>query len=254
MNTDTPEHPALKILMVEDDMIIAADISMQLTKLGYQVVGINISGEDALNMIENNRPDLILMDIVLTGKMNGIETAQIILEKYQIPVIFLTSNSDDATFQQALLAKPYAFISKPFQKAELARTLNLTFQRIAVEKDSETVSASTDHVSAMEDRLFIRHKNQMEKVLLKEILFAEADRTYCKIHTEKQSYLLSVPLRNIEAQLPASDFFRVHRSYVVNLKKIDAIGENYEYLTLLSHQIPIARRSKEEVIKRLRMI
>jgi DNA-binding LytR/AlgR family response regulator len=254
MDKDIPENLAMKILMVEDDMIIATDISMQLTKLGYQVVGINIRGEDALNMVEHNRPDLVLMDIVLTGKMNGIETAKIILDKFQVPVIFLTSNSDDATFQKALKAKPYAFISKPFQKAELERTLKLTFQRIAVEKDSEPVSEATDHISAMDDRLFIRHKNQMEKVLLSEILFAEADRNYCKIHTEKRSYLLSVPLRNIEAQLPTSEFYRVHRSYVVNLKKIDAIGENREYLTILSHQIPVSRRSKEEVIKRLRLI
>ncbi len=243
-----------KILMVEDDMIIAADISMQLTKLGYEVIGINTRGEDALNTIEANRPDIILMDIILTGKMNGIETAKIILEKYQVPLIFLTSNSDDATFQQASAAKPYAFISKPFQKSNLERTLKLTLQRIAVEKETETTPESTDHVSAMDDRLFIRHKDQMVKVLLTEILYAEADRNYCKIYTEKQDYLLSVPLRNIESQLPPNEFLRVHRSFVVNLKKIDAISEYHEYLTIQSHQVPISRRTKEEVIKRLKMI
>jgi DNA-binding LytR/AlgR family response regulator len=249
----TAKKPA-RILMVEDDMIIAADISMQLTKLGYEVVGINTRGEDALNTIENNRPDIILMDIVLTGKMNGIETARIILEKYQVPVIFLTSNSDDATFQQASAAKPYAFIAKPFQKSNLERTLQLTLQRIAVEKESEPIPESIDHVSAMEDRLFIRHKDQMVKVLLTEILYAEADRNYCKIHTEKQAYLISVPLRNIESQLPDNMFFRVHRSFVVNLQKIDAISEHHEYLTIHSHKIPVSRRSKEEVVKRLKMI
>ena len=248
------ENISPKILMVEDDMIIAADISMQLTKLGYEVVGINTRGEDALNTIENNRPDIVLMDIILTGKMNGIEAARIILEKFQVPVVFLTSNSDDATFQQALTAKPYAFISKPFQKSNLERTLKLALQRIAVERESEPVIESTDHVSTMDDRLFIRHKDQMVKVLLSEILYAEADRNYCKIHTEKQTYLLSVPLRNIESQLPADHFFRVHRSFVVNLKKIDAISEYHEYLTIQSHQVPISRRSKEEVIKRLKMI
>jgi DNA-binding LytR/AlgR family response regulator len=245
---------AAKILMVEDDMIIAADISMQLTKLGYEVIGINTRGEDAINTIEHNRPDLILMDIVLSGKMNGIEAAQIILEKFQVPLIFLTSNSDDATFQRALTARPYAFISKPFQKSDLERTIKLALQRIAVEQESEPVKERTDHVSAMEDRLFIRHKNQMVKVLLSEILYAEADRNYCKVHTEEQSYLLSVPLRNIEAQLPAEHFFRVHRAFVVNLTKIDAISEFHEYLAIRSHQVPISRRSKEEVIKRLKMI
>ena len=243
-----------KILMVEDDMIIAADISIQLTKLGYEVTGINTRGEDALTTLEQNRPDIILMDIVLTGKMNGIETALIVLEKFQVPVIFLTSNSDDATFQKAIKAKPYAFISKPFQKAELERTLKLTLQRIAVEQELEPSGESSDHVSTMDDRLFIRHKNQLVKVLLTDILYAEADRNYCKIHTEKQAYLLSVPLRNIESQLPPDYFIRIHRSYVVNLKKVDAISEYHEFLTIQSHQVPIARRSKEEVVKRLKMI
>jgi len=243
-----------KILMVEDDMIIAADISMQLTKLGYEIIGINTRAEDALKSIENNRPDLILMDIILTGKMNGIEAAQVVLENFQIPVIFLTSNSDDSTFQQALTAKPYAFISKPFQKAELERTIKLAFQRITVEQESSLPNKATDHVSAMEDRLFIRNKGQMDKVLLSEILYAEADRNYCKVFTEKQAYYLSVPLRNIESQLPSDKFIRVHRSFVVNLQKIDAISEYYEYLTIQSHQVPISRRTKEEVVKRLKMI
>ena len=243
-----------KILMVEDDMIIAADISMQLTSFGYEVIGISTRAEDALITIESNRPDIILMDIVLTGKMNGIEAAQIILETFQIPVIFLTSNSDDATFQRAITAKPYAFITKPFQRSDLERTIKLTFQRIAVEQESVSVNEAADHVSAMDDRLFIRHKGQMVKVLLSEILYAEADRNYCKIQTEKQTYLLSVPLRNIESQLSSDKFIRVHRSFVVNLQKIDAISEYHEYLTIQSYQIPIARRNKVEVIKRLKMI
>lgn len=249
------EDRPVKILMVEDDMIIAADISMQLTKLGYEVTGISTRGEDALRTIELNRPDIILMDIVLTGKMNGIEVAMIVLEKFQIPVIFLTSNSDDATFQQAIKAKPYAFISKPFQKSDLERSLKLTLQRIAVEQEATTTNSdSEDHISTMDDRLFIRHKNQLVKVLLTDIQYAEADRSYCKIYTEKQTYLLSVPLRNLESQLPSLSFIRVHRSFVVNMKKVDAISEYHEYLTIQSHQIPIARRSKEEVVKRLKMI
>jgi DNA-binding LytR/AlgR family response regulator len=243
-----------KILMVEDDMIIAADISMQLTKLGYEVIGISTRAEDALKTLESNRPDIILMDIVLSGKMNGIEAAKVVLEKFQVPVIFLTSNADDASFQEALTAKPYAFITKPFQKSHLERTIKLALQRIVVEEESAPAPEDSDHISAMEDRLFIRSKGEMVKVLLKEILYAEADRNYCKVFTENGSYLLSVPLRNIEAQLPADQFIRVHRSFVVNLQKIDAISEYHEYLTIQSRQVPIARRAKEEVVKRLKMV
>lgn len=243
-----------KILMVEDDMIIAADISIQLSKLGYEIIGISTHAEDALKIIETNRPDVILMDIILSGKMNGIDAAHLVLERHQIPVIFLTSNTDDATFNRALSAKPFAFITKPFQSIDLERTLKMTFQRIAVEQESEAFPAKTDHVSAMDDRLFIRHKDQMVKVIFSEILFAEADRSYCKLLTEENTYLLSVPLRNLEAQLPSENFVRTHRSFVVNLDKIDAIGEYHEFLTIQSHQIPISRRLKEQVIQRINMI
>lgn len=249
MNSQSPT-----ILLVEDDMIIAADLSIQLTKIGYKVIGISTHAEDALKTIKDNRPDIILMDIILSGKMNGIEAAIIILHEHQIPVIFLTSNSDDSTFHHALFAKPYAFIAKPFQKSELERTLQLTLQRIAVESETKNEEESLDHLSCMEDRLFIRHRGEMVKVALNDILFLEADRNYCTIHTSERKFLLSVPLRNIEAQIPVSQFVRVHRSFVVNLFQIDAISENQEYLSMGTHQVPISRRMKDQVVKRLKMI
>ncbi|MEZ4950381.1 MAG: response regulator [Saprospiraceae bacterium] len=243
-----------KILMVEDDMIIAADISMHLTKLGFEVMGIYTKAEEAIKILEGSQPDIILMDIVLSGNMNGIEAAKIILDRFKVPVIFLTSNSDDSTFKKAIAAKPYAFISKPFQKSDLERTLQLTIHRIKVEKDSKLKDEETDHFSTMDDRLFIRSKDQLVKVLFSDILFVEADRNYCRIYTQEQNFLQSVPLRNIETQLPEEHFIRVHRSFVVNLKKIDAISEHHEYLTINKHQVPIARRSKTDVLKRLKMI
>lgn len=249
----TKEHPP-QILLVEDDMIIAADISVQLSKLGYEVIGICTRAEDALKTITGNRPDIILMDIILSGKMNGIEAARLILESHQIPVIFLTSNTDDATFQLALATKPYAFIAKPFQKSELERSLKLTLQRIAVEEESPPAAESTDHLSTMEDRLFIRHKGEMVKCDIKDILFLEADRNYCKVYTTAREFLLSVPLSSVASQLPADQFMRVHRSFAVNLYQIDAISEYQEYLTFGTRQVPISRRMKEELGKRLKMI
>jgi len=243
-----------KILLVEDDMIIAADVSVQLSKLGYEVTGIHTRAEDALKTMEDNCPDIVLMDIMLGGEMNGIEAAKLILERHQTPVIFLTSNTDDATFQRALAARPYAFIAKPFQVTEMERSLKLTWQRIAAEERTSPPAAQPDHLSTMEDRLFIRHKGEMVKVGVKDILFMEADRSYCKMYLTDREYLLSVPLRNTVAHLPTDRFVQVHRSFVVNLYQIDAIGERQEYLTLGSHQVPISRRMREEVAKRLKMI
>ena len=105
----------IKILIVEDEMIIAANISLQLSTLGYDVTGIVPRGEEALLHIRQNQPDIVLLDIQLKGKLDGIETAQVMQIDYDIPIIYLTANADDDNFNRAKSTHPYAFISKPFK-------------------------------------------------------------------------------------------------------------------------------------------
>lgn len=239
-----------QILIIEDEMIIAADLSLQLTKLGYEVTGIQTRAEDALKTLEQTRPDIILMDIVLSGEMNGIDAAQIVFDKYKIPVIFLTSNFDDATFEKAKATKPYAFISKPFRKDDLRRAIEITLERIS----DELIVQAKDEVGMLDDRLFVRDKDSLVKVKLSEIQFLEAERSYCKISTADRQYLVSTPMGSIEKILPPALFARVHRSFIVNLEQIESISDHSEYLTIQQHTIPISRRLKEEVTKRFRMI
>ena len=248
MNSTTSQ----KILIVEDEMIIAADISMQLTQLGYDIIGIQTTAEDAIKMIANNPPDLILMDIVLKGEMDGIAAAQHISETSKTPLIFLTSNADDATFQRAIVTKPFAFISKPFQEIELARSLKIAFAHIANER--KATNEAQDHVTTLNDRLFIRQKDQMVKVSIQDILYLEAERNYCKIHTPEKVFLATIPLGTIEEEMPSKKFIRVHRSFVINIEKVDAISDLREYLVIQEAQIPISRRNREAVLKYLKMI
>ena len=247
-----------KILIVEDDMIIAADISMQLVKMGYEIIGMCTRAEDAIRIVNENQPDIIIMDIILSGKMNGIEASSIILQNSQTPVIFLTSNHDDNTFQKALATKPYAFIAKPFQKAELERALKITFQRIAFEKEKnleiDETTDNGDHISTMEDRLFIRHKGEMVKVFIHDILYIEAERNYCRVTTDEKEFFLSTPMSKFEMNLSVDRFIKTHRSFIVNLSKIDAVSEYSEYLTIGIKKIPISRRLKEEVISKLKLV
>lgn len=247
-----------KILIVEDEIIIAADISMMLENLGYDVTGIIPRGEDALKSIEATRPDLVLMDIALKGNMNGIETALHILEHHQIPLIFLTANADDDTYNRAKLAQPYAFIAKPFRKADLSRTIELVLQKIAEENRPTFIApepgVSSKDESILADRVFLRHKDRMVKIMLKDILFAEADRSYCKIHTADTEYLMSLPLGNFEEKLQSADFMRIHRSHIVNLTKIDAVLDHYNYVSVGKHTLPVSRAYQEALALRLKVI
>jgi len=184
--------------------------------------------------------------------MYGIQTAKYILENFQIPVVFLTSNSDDATFQKAIEAKSYAYITKPFQESDLKRGIKMTLKRMVIENDTHVKEPK--EVSSLEDRLFIKDKNQIVKLIFDHILFLQADRNYCKIFTEKKDYFASTPMRNFEKELPKKKFIRVHRSYIVNLDKIDAISEFREYVTIKKHIVPISRRNREDLVKSLKMI
>lgn len=247
-----------KILIVEDEIIIAADISMMLGNLGYDVTGIIPRGEDALKSIEGTRPDLILMDVSLKGSMDGVETALLIQEKYQIPLIFLTANADDNTFTRAKAAQPYAFISKPFRQSDLNRTIELTLQKVAEERDQILSAPLPDPAlteeSILADRIFVRYKDRMVKVLLEEILFAEAERSYCKIHTATGEYLMTLPLGAFEEKLKSSDFMRIHRSHIINVTKIDAVIDNYNYVSIGKHTLPVSRGFQEALALRLKVI
>ena len=104
-----------KILIVEDEFIEAADLKKRLEKLGYTVVGMAATGQDAIKKTEDTYPDLVLMDIMLKGKMNGIEAAHSIRELHDIPVIYLTAYFDNKTLEMAKKTAPYGYILKPYE-------------------------------------------------------------------------------------------------------------------------------------------
>lgn len=108
-----------RVLVVEDDSIISEDIQRNLRKLGYPVAGTFTSAEEALDQMESIHPDLILMDIVLHGRLNGIDAAKQIRSQFHLPVIFLTAYSDRITMARARDAKPAGYIFKPFSTDEL---------------------------------------------------------------------------------------------------------------------------------------
>jgi len=239
-----------RILIVEDDMIIAANISLQLTKLGYEVTGIESRGEDAINHAKENHPDIILMDINLKGKIDGIEAAKSIQKFFDIPLIFLTANSDEASFQKAKETHPYAFISKPFNKLNLERTIALVVEKIT-EENIEKKSGDA-MVETLEDRIFIRSQNKLIKVMLDEILYIEAERNYCNIITSDQNFTIVSPLNTFCEKMVSKDFLRVHRSFVVNIKKLDAVGDSH--LEINRKVIPISRMFKENLMNSIKRI
>jgi CheY-like chemotaxis protein len=132
-----------KILVVDDEAIIVMQLEKRLRAMGYTVAGMAASGEEAVDMARRLQPDLVLMDIVMPGQMNGIEAAKIITGELDIPVVFVTSYADDTIIEKAKNARPYGYIVKPFNELEIKAAIEVALFRKATEQEEQRLRKST---------------------------------------------------------------------------------------------------------------
>lgn len=126
----------VKILIVEDERILALGLKKKLEKLGFKVTATVSTGEDAIKSVKTDKPDLILMDIVLKGEMDGIDAAKLIISLHDIPVIYLTAYADDETINRAAQTYPYGYLMKPYKERELKANIDMALQKFQHEKES----------------------------------------------------------------------------------------------------------------------
>ena len=166
-----------KILVVDDEAIITMQLEERLTLMGYTVAGMAASGEDAVNKARRIHPDLVLMDIVMPGKMNGIEAAKIITEDLDIPVVFVTSYADDVIIEKAKSVRPYGYIVKPFNELEIKAAIEVALFRKAAEHEEqkllktaqEKISAKTKAGQTAQDGVTYLDLPEIKTVLLQDI-------------------------------------------------------------------------------------
>lgn len=241
--------PGIKVLLVEDDWIIAKEISYSLEDMGFEVAGIYDTGEEALKQIKLLQPDIVLLDIDLSGEINGIETAQRLKQDSSIPFVFLTALADSQTIEKAKLAEPYAYLVKPVKPESLYSTIEITLHNASRRRVELPVASPLKEPLSMEDGIFIKTKKRLEKIMLADILWVEAYDIYAMIKTQAGQYLLSQSLKTVEEKFPVSKFARVHRSYLVNIGKIEAIEETD--LVINNTRIPVGKTYRDELMKRL---
>jgi DNA-binding LytR/AlgR family response regulator len=246
------------ILVVEDESIVSKDIQHSLKKLGYHVVGAASTGEKALELVRLERPDIVLMDIMLKGEMNGIETAEIIRTELAIPVIFLTAYADESTLAKAKITEPYGYIIKPFKEIDLHTSIEMAIykhskeQEIIRERDLLFSIIENKEVSA--DFIFVKSNSRLVKLKTEDIYYIEALKDYVVIHTVDTRYTIHSTMKDIELKMGADDFVRVHRSFIVRLDKIASI--EFPNLTLENDKkvIPIGGSYRDELNSRIRMV
>lgn len=238
----------MKILIVEDEDLYADKLEMLVEKLEYELVGIVDNSAEALELIRQHPPDLILMDIHIQGQHDGIELADLINREFNIPVIFITSLLDDLTFNRAARAKPIYFINKPFSDIQLQRSIELTIRQLDAQAN-EPQEWEQDVI--FKEHLFIKVRQKLEKVAIKDIVYLEAEGRYCQIFTEEKKYLVRLSLQECLALLPPNNFLQTHRSYLVNAEKIRNIDLQDNLIQINKYQVPLSKRHREVLLKKL---
>jgi DNA-binding LytR/AlgR family response regulator len=246
-----------KILIVEDEAIIAKDIENVLTKAGYKVVGTFSNGEAAVENVDDLNPDIILMDIMLKGDMSGIQAAEIIREKSNIPVVFLTAYADENTIDKARSAVPYGYIVKPFKENEVIATIEIALNKY---KEDQELLKERDMLKNMvieksdSDSIFVRADYRLNRIKFSDIYYVEALKDYVVINTADNIYTTHSTMKEMQRILPAKDFVRVHRSYIVRIDKIFSI--KYPDLVIEGKMkvIPIGGMYRKELFSRLNLV
>lgn len=231
----------IKVLVVEDSALIAEDIAFKLGKHHFDVVEIFDKGEDALEYLKKSQPDLVLLDIRLAGALDGISTGYMIQNIYSLPIIYLSDLADAQTLNRAKQTRPANYLTKPFNEADLVRAIDLAFSNF-------TTQAAVPGAQKP-DHIFIKNDNSFVRILLKDILFLHADRSYCNIVTEEKTYVQSVSMNHVYEQINNKDFIRIHRSHVVNINKVTAIEGNL--VKVGEHTLEMSKSMRDELIGRL---
>ena len=242
------------IAVVGDAPIITTNLHSRLAKLGYRITGPIPTGEEALRQFRQSSPDLVLVDVDLPGELDGIKTAEAIRRSSAVPIIFIAGTPDEATYNRARAVRPSAYLYKPYPDRDLVHAVDLALAA-PVTTASAVTDAPTelpDGESAMlhHDRLFLKMKDRLCRIMLDDILWVEADDYYCKVVTEEREYLVTKTLKKFSAMLPPeSTFVRCHRSYLVNLRRITEIGE--VFVLVGAHKLPVSRSRRAELMQRV---
>ena len=230
----------IKVLVVEDEVLVAEDIAADLETYGFQITDIAISSEECFASLSKNTPDVVLMDINIKGETDGINTAEKINTQYNIPIIYLTANTDSSTMKRALESAPSAFISKPYNNKDLSAALEIAFNK-------HNGQLLRKNETAKSDSFFVKNGDYFTRIKVEDINYIEADGSYSKIHTDQKNYVLTSNLNHFQEHNLNPNLVRIHRSYIANLNKVEAFDKNT--VVINSKVIPVSKSYQKELTK-----
>jgi two-component system response regulator LytT len=237
----------IKVLVVEDEVLIADDICKALHELDYIPIDPAITYTEAIATIEREKPDIAILDIHLSGSKTGIDLAKKIRQSYNFPFIFLTANSDPYTLNKAKEVMPNAYLIKPFSKKELYTSIEIALHNFS---SQEQILKNTNLTAV--DSLFVKDKSNFRKIYFKDILYLKSAHVYIEIVLKNNQNIVTRASLNDVIHKLNNNFLRVHRGFIINKQHLKEIGNTI--LVIENTEIPIGKKYKENVLKSITYI
>lgn len=243
----------VKILVAENELLIAEIIAETVMNAGYEVSAKITRGEDLQEAVSQTSPDLLIMDIRLDGRLDGISAVSDVKTQQDIPVIYVTDIDDQQTMKRAEETSPSAYLVKPFNERQLLASIFMAlhnFSTGAKATPGETALPAEAGSFVIRDAVFIRVKDgNLQKIRPAEIGYMEASSNYTYLYmTGNSRHLITNSMNRVLEQLTDPAFVRVHRSYAVNMNKVDAIKGNM--LVVDKKEIPVGETYRADVMNR----
>ena len=258
----------LKVLIVEDEPLIAHDIQSLLTDWGYQVVGCASTSQDAIEIFEKHQPDIALVDVQLYGETDGIETVKRFNQSRRIPIIYLTAQADFQTVERAKTTAPSAYLLKPFDERHLHISLELALSNFfkstptssltqQYEDEKEVVFAheiklSADVILKQGDAIFIKQNYRFVKLKVEDLVYIEADRNHSYLVMTHQKFIVRMPLALVVERINDPQLIRVHRSFAINQRHVEAFDDTE--IMVNGKAIPFTNAYRDDFLKNFNVV
>ncbi|MGY6558248.1 MAG: LytR/AlgR family response regulator transcription factor [Nitritalea sp.] len=227
-----------KILLIEDNFSLAENTKELLELSGYSVTEILPSSEGLEESLRFNKPDLVLLDIRLQGKHDGITIGKMIRGLAAIPIVFLTSSSEKKVLHEVKEIVPEGYIVKPYSKETLITTVTIALNSFHHHSKGKGITLEPDIIGSANE-FFIREKGWLKRVNIDHIQYLKTEGSYVHIHLKDKTITIRNTVKDLMSRLPESYFIRVHKSFIANIKMINAF--NSKEIRFENDTIPLGR-------------
>ncbi|MGW8121482.1 LytR/AlgR family response regulator transcription factor [Roseivirga echinicomitans] len=238
-----------RILIIEDNLDLAEDLIGKLKLIGYDVIGNATNLAEAFTLVDDRKPDLIIVETSLCSGACGIDIIRQVQQTHNIPIIYLTSNCESTRVKMALETNPSAYLLKPVQFSELEINIGLAIQNF---NKREALPYTKDEAIVANDAIFIPDNQMHIRIKNCDIYAVEADGSYIKILMDGKKYQLTSNLKNFVKQFVDPRFIRISRKHLINASYVEKINGNTIYLG--QYEFQFSKLNRQEILSHFRIL